>query len=98
MEKKQIVKELVSLIKGCQTQAGDTEAIITASTIPIGGLKGFDSLTGVDVTMDIEIHFSLPNDPKRQSFFVETDEKKIPRTLSIDEIAQKIQEEMSRTK
>jgi len=98
MEYDQIVKELVSLLTDSQVRAGDLDPTIIPTTTPVGGLKGFDSLAGVDATIDIEIHFGLPENPKRESLFVETGSKGIPRALTVGEIAQKIQEEKSRKK
>ncbi len=98
MEYEQIVRELVLLLIDSQVRAGDIDPTITPTTIPVGGLKGFDSLAGVDATIDIEIHFGLAENPKRESLFVETGNKGIPRALTVSEVAKKIQKEKSRTK
>jgi hypothetical protein len=88
MERKDIVKKLISILQGIQDDAGEDVEAIIETTCPIGGMKGFDSLRGVCATVKCVEEFNLEDD-KIVSLF-EGKKNGIPCALTVAEIADKI--------
>ena len=83
MNKPEIVTRLVETIVRVQELSGRSSAGIGASTRPIGGVEGFDSLSGVEATIILSesLGVDLPGD---YNPFISDDGR---RALSISEIA-----------
>ena len=92
MEKRQIAEILIGILKQVQADLGDEPEEITPSTIPIGGIRGFDSLMGVVVTVSIAQTFDLPDDEKLDKLFLKSNQKGETTYFSVDQIADKILE------
>lgn len=84
MNKPEIVTTVVDTIAKVQELSGRPTAGIGASTRPIGGVEGFDSLSGVEATMILSesLGVDLPGD---YNPFISDDGR---RALSISEIAE----------
>lgn len=83
MNKPEIVTAVVETIAKVQGMSGRPCAGMDASTRPIGGVEGFDSLSGVEAT--VMLSESLRVDiPINQNPFISKDGR---RPLSISEIA-----------
>ncbi len=83
MDKQEIVSKVIETVADVQTVGGRPSAGIDASTCPIGGVEGFDSLNGVEATVMLSGAFGvdLPDD---YNPFVSNDGR---RALTISEIA-----------
>ena len=64
MNKPEIVTTVVETIAKVQELSGRSSAGIGASTCPIGGVEGFDSLSGVEATIILaeSLGVDLPGD------------------------------------
>lgn len=84
MNKPEIVTTVVDTIAKVQELSGRPTAGIGASTRPIGGVEGFDSLSGVEATIILSesLGVDLPGD---YNPFISDDGR---RALSISEIAE----------
>ena len=82
MDKTTVMQEVVQAVVRVQETSGRAAGGIGPSTKPIGGVPGFDSLNGVEVTVSLSqsLDYELPED----NIFVSQDGK---RALSISEIA-----------
>ena len=83
MEKQDIVTKVVQTVAQVQEMSGRSSADIGASTRPVGGVEGFDSLSGVEATVMLSesLGVDLPED---YNPFISNDGK---RALSVGEIA-----------
>ena len=83
MNKPEIVTTVVETITKVQELSGRSSAGIGASTCPIGGVEGFDSLSGVEATIILSesMGVDLPGD---YNPFISEDGT---RALAISEIA-----------
>ena len=83
MDKQEIFTKVVQTVAHVQEMSGRPSAGIDASTRPVGGVEGFDSLSGVEATVMLSesLGVELPED---YNPFVSTDGK---RALSVGEIA-----------
>ena len=82
MDKATVTLQVIQAVAQVQEASGRSAEGIGASTKPIGGAPGFDSLNGIEVTVALSqsLCHELPND----NLFVSEDGK---RALSISEIA-----------
>ena len=64
MDKQAIVKKVVQTVAHVQEASGRSSAGIDASTCPVGGVEGFDSLNGVEATVMLSesLGVELPED------------------------------------
>ena len=83
MDKQEIVTKVVQTVAHVQGMSGRPSAGIGASTRPVGGVEGFDSLSGVEATVMLSefLGVELPED---YNPFISTDGK---RASSVGEIA-----------
>ena len=83
MDKEQIATKVIETVTQVQDVSGRSSAGIGASTRPVGGVEGFDSLSGVEATvmLSASIGVDLPDD---YNPFISSDGK---RALSVSEIA-----------
>ena len=83
MDNQEIVTKVVQTVAHVQEMSGRPSAGIGASTRPVGGVEGFDSLSGVEATVMLSesLGVELPED---YNPFFSTDGK---RALSVGEIA-----------
>ena len=83
MEKQEITTKVAQAVARVQQVSGRPSADIGASTRPVGGVEGFDSLSGVEATVMLSesLGVELPED---YNPFISTDGK---RALSVGEIA-----------
>ena len=83
MDKQEIVTKVVQTLAHVQEVSGRSSAGIGASTRPVGGVEGFDSLSGVEATVMLSesLGVDLPED---YNPFISNDGK---RALSVSEIA-----------
>ena len=88
MERKDVVKKLITIFMELQSEAGDDAEIIDESTRPIGGIKCFDSLRGVCATVKCLEEFNI-DEEKIVSLF-EGKHNEIPCALTVGEVADKI--------
>ena len=82
MDKATVTRQVVQAVVHVQEASGRASGGIGASTKPIGGAPGFDSLSGIEVTVSLSqsLGYELPDD----NLFVSQDGR---RALSISEIA-----------
>ena len=82
MDKESVTQQVVQAVVQVQEASGRAAGGIGAATRPIGGASGFDSLSGIEVTVALSqsLDHELPDD----NLFVSEDGK---RALSISEIA-----------
>ena len=85
MDKESVTQQVVQAVVQVQEASGRAAGGIGATTRPIGGAPGFDSLNGVEVTvaLSVSLGHELPDD----NIFVSQDGR---RALSISEIADNI--------
>ena len=83
MHKQEIVTKVVQTVAHVQEMSGRSSAGIGASTRPVRGVEGFDSLSGVEATVMLSdsLGVELPED---YNPFISSDGK---RALSVGEIA-----------
>ena len=83
MDKQEIVTKVVQTVAHVQEVSGRSSAGIGPSTRPVGGVDGFDSLSGVEAT--VMLSESLGVDlPDNYNPFISSDGS---RALSVGEIA-----------
>ena len=83
MDKQKLVTKVVQTVAHVQEVSGRSSAVIGTSTRPVGGVEGFDSLSGVEAT--VMLSESLGVDlPEEYNPFISNDGK---RALSVGEIA-----------
>ena len=83
MDKQQIMDKVVQTVAQVQEASGRPNIGIGASTCPVGGLEGFDSLSGVEATVMLSEALGA-NIPEDCNPFISKDGK---RALSVSEIA-----------
>ena len=83
MDKQEIVTKVVQTVSHVQEVSGRSSAGIGASTRPVGGVEGFDSLSGVEATVMLSESLGV-NLPEDYNPFISNDGK---RALSVGEIA-----------
>ena len=85
MDKATVTQQIVRAVEHVQESSGRVARGIGASTRPIGDAPGFDSLSGIEVTVALSqsLGHELPDD----NLFVSQDGK---RSLSISEIADNV--------
>ena len=85
MDKEGVVQQVVQAVVQVQEASGRAAGGIGAGTRPIGDAPGFDSLSGIEVTVSLSqsLGHELPDD----NLFVSQDGK---RALSISEIADNV--------
>ena len=83
MGKQEIVTKVVQTVAHVQEMSGRSSAGIGASTRPVGGVEGFDSLSGVEATVMLSesLGVDLPED---YNPFISNDRRW---ALSVSEIA-----------
>lgn len=87
MDRKEIVKALIEILKENQSIIGEEVGEINEKTRPIGDLIKFDSLMSVDVTVTCCVKFEISDDKKILSLFVGENDKGFPYALNISEVA-----------
>ena len=86
MDKQEIVTKVVQTVAKVQEISGRPSVGIGPSTHPVGGVEGFDSLSGVEAT--VMLSESLGVDlPDNYNPFISNDGK---RALSVEEIAENL--------
>ncbi|MCQ3803388.1 MAG: hypothetical protein OXC98_04570 [bacterium] len=83
MNKQEILKRVVQVIVEVQEVSGRSSAGIDASTCPVFGVEGFDSLSGVEATVMLSESLKVEL-PGNYNPFISEDGK---RALSVGEIA-----------
>ena len=83
MDNQEILTKVVQTVTHVQEMSGRSSAGIGASTRPVGGVEGFDSLSGVEATVMLSdsLGVELPED---YNPFISSDGN---RALSVSEIA-----------
>ncbi len=89
MSKDDAIKIVIEVIKGIAECFGEEDVEITPKTMPIGGIKCFDSLTCLVATADCLERCNLES--KEQSLFVGKSAHG-PRALTIEKAADKLVE------
>jgi len=90
MDRKEALSLVVSIIEEIQRESGEDSEEISETTRPIGGLSGFDSLTGVILTVHCFEKFGIKNDENRVSLCEGINKSGHPCALSVGEIADRI--------
>ena len=83
MDKPQIVTKIIQTVAQVQEMSGRSSAGINTSTRPVGGVEGFDSLSGVEATVILSDSLGL-RIPDDYNPFISKDGK---RALTVEEIA-----------
>jgi acyl carrier protein len=85
MEKADIQKTICDVVRQIQIDSGRLNSALSSDSCPIGDLDGFDSLSGVEATVDLseKLGIDLPG----VSVFINESGSKV---LTIAEIAAKI--------
>ena len=84
MDKQEIVAKVVQTVVQVQEMSGRPSAGIGVSTCPVGGVEGFDSLSGVEATVMLAESLGT-NLPEDYNPFIAADGN---RALSVGEIAE----------
>jgi len=85
MDKQQIQQVLIEVLTEIQTNSGQPAIEIDEDTCPISDLPGFDSLTGIEAT--VELTHRLGHQMTYENIFVNS---KWTRALRIREIADRL--------
>ena len=85
MDKNTVTKSVIDVLKKIQIISGRGEAPITEDTCPIGGLENFDSLNGVEATIELSDEFDV--DLSVINGFVDA---KSSKPLTVSEVAEHI--------
>jgi acyl carrier protein len=85
MDKQQIQQVLIEVLTEIQTNSGQPAVEIDEDTCPIGDLHGFDSLTGIEAT--VELAHRLGHQMTDENIFVSA---KGTRALRIREVADRL--------
>ena len=83
MDKQEIAGTVVQTVAHVQEVSGRSSAGIGASTRPVGGVEGFDSLSGVEATVMLSESLGI-DIPEDHNPFISNDGKQ---ALSVSEIA-----------
>ena len=81
-----ITKAIKEVLEQVQEMSGRPTQTLLESTIPIGGLEGFDSLSSIEATVMIESKLGF--DADCDSLFISEDGKK---ALTLDEVVDRVQ-------
>jgi len=90
MDRKETLSVIVSILKEIQRESGEDVDEINETTRPIGGLRGFDSLTGVILTVHCFATFGIEDNGKVISLCEGTNRSGHPCALTVGEIADRI--------
>ncbi len=90
MDKKDVVKKLISILEKNQKDIGEEVPEIGEKTKPVGDLIKFDSLMGVALTVTCCQIFQISDIHKIESLFVDENDKGHPYALNIGQIADRI--------
>jgi acyl carrier protein len=85
MEKTKVIEVIADVLKEIQSMSGRTPVPISATTCPIGDLADFDSLNGVEATIELSDRLGIEI-PGVNGFVNEQGTK----ALTISEIADRI--------
>lgn len=85
MTKSEIASQIIQILGNVQSSSGKPAVPITGSTKPIGGLEGFDSLNGVEVTAIVSHEFGIEISETNLLVNSEGD-----RALSVSEVADRV--------
>jgi hypothetical protein len=88
-----VERELLAAIQVCMESAGKECPPLTGDTIPLKDIKGFDSLCGVEVTVDLES--KLGGDCGDDLFMAGSGKNAQPRSVS--EVAKLVVTRIKRT-
>ena len=91
MKKEEVVRQLISILSEFKADdLGADPVEIVPTTIPIGGIPGFDSLLGVAATTHITAAFDIPDDKGVDNLFGNTKQNGEVVYFSVNQIAEKI--------
>ncbi len=90
MDKKEVVKKLISILEKNQKEIGEEVPEIGEKTKPVGDLVKFDSLMGVALTVTCCETFQISDVHKIESLFVDENDKGYPYALNVGQIADRI--------
>lgn len=92
MDREEIVLQVISILNEFNVSGlAGSPVEITPTTIPIGGIAGFDSLLGLVATTHIAAVFDIPDDKNIDNLFCCTNKNNGNVTYySVEEIADKI--------
>jgi len=89
MNREQMMKALITILKKNQEEIGANDDEINEDTRPIGELTSFDSQTSVLVTVRCYEELKIKSDEKMISLFI-GDKKGIPYALNVGQVADRI--------
>lgn len=89
MERNEVVKALIAILKEIQAEVSDEVEEIDIFTRPIGGMRVFDSLMGAVVTARCFEKFEIQDDGKTVSLFEKKKAGEL-QALTVGEIADQI--------
>lgn len=87
MNRENVIKALIMILKELQSEVSDVVEEISAATCPVGGMGHFDSLMGVVATARCFTQFEIKDDEKTVSLF---ETKKDGTALTVGDVADKI--------
>ena len=90
MDKKEVVKKIISILEENQKEIGEEAPEIGEKTRPVGDLIKFDSLMGVALTVTCCKIFKISDVHKIESLFVDENDKGFPFALNVGQIADRI--------
>lgn len=90
MNREEVLIVVVEILQELQALLGEEAEEIGELTKPIGGLKKFDSLTGVEATEICLERFEIDDNKKIMSLFVGEDKNGRPYALTVGEITDRI--------
>jgi len=90
MNRDEVLIVVVEILQELQASLGEEAEEIDDMTKPIGGLRKFDSLTGVEATVICLERFEIDDSKKIMSLFVGEDKEGRPYALTVGEIADRI--------
>lgn len=90
MKKEQVIQQVIAILKEFKNDLGVEDLEVTPTTIPIGGIPGFDSLLGVIATTHISVAFDIPDDKGVDNLFGNTKKSGEVVYFNVNQIAEKI--------
>ena len=90
MDRETVLAQLIEIFGEIQEVLEGTTQQITPSTVPFGGIEGFDSLAKTVATTGIANKFDLPDDEKLDKLFAKKERSGTVTLFSIEQIADKI--------
>jgi acyl carrier protein len=82
MEKTKVIEVIADVLKEIQSMSGRTPVPISATTCPIGDLADFDSLNGVEATIELSDRLGIEI-PGVNGFVNEQGTKQFPKSLIV---------------